>query len=208
MAVQSDVTIANQAFFLLGEKPIDNFADGSDRANVAAATYETIKDAILGLHDWKFTMELVQLSKATAAPVAQFTNAFILPTDRLLDGPIAVFPSSAVGAAPITDFDIIGSQLLSDQNEIFINYQSDGTTEDVWPAYFQRLIVKACAADWAYPITDQANLANKLHIEVYGTPAEMQRGGMVAQAMARNSREAPTSVFSDFSLILARAEGS
>lgn len=201
----SDIKICSSALLRLGAKAISSFTDGTNRSTLCANIYPSLKEGILSQYDWRFTVSKRQLARSTDLPINEWQYKFTLPSARLLDGPIAVFNSNAVGAgvAPINSFELFEGFLYANELEIFIDYQT-ATAEQAWPAYFIELMTKAMMVELAMPITDQANLRESIKREVYGTVAEMGVGGMMGLCRARNAREDPPMVFTDYSLINAR----
>jgi len=202
------VSICSTALVTLGAKPISSFTDGTDRATICARIYPSLKDDILSIHDWKFTVGKVALGKKADAPISTYSNEWQLPQDRLTDGVIALYDSNAAGASVFKDFEVQGDGILTEAAALYLDYQSNGINEAVWPPYFVSLIIKALMVEFSMPITDQTGIFKTLDQMVYGTVVENRRGGVLGRAMARNSREDPPQVFTDFSLIQARSEGS
>lgn len=205
MAV-TDVSICSEALLRLGDATIASFTDGTDRATLCANIYPTRKDAILSSYDWRFTVTKEQLAIETTDPINEWANAFKLPSARIIDGPIAVFNSTQVGAGTITGFEIFGDQLFTNEAVIVVDYQTI-VDESKWPKYFVEFMTKVLMVELAFPITDQANLREGLFKEVFGLPNEAGMGGMFAAARARNSRESPPVPIRDFTLINARFGG-
>ena len=199
----SDIKICSSALLRLGAKAISSFADGSNRSTLCANIYPSLKEGILSGYDWRFTVKKRQLNRNPVAPINEWQYEFTLPSNRITDGPIAVFNSDTVGALPINIFELFAASLHANDPDIYIDYQTV-TAEQAWPAYFIELMTKAMMVELAYPITDQANLRDALDKEVYGTVAENRVGGMMRMTRSRNAREDPPMVFTDYSLINAR----
>ena len=199
----SDIKICSSALLRLGAKAISAFTDGTNRSTLCANIYPSLKEGILSQYDWRFTVSKRQLARSVDAPINKWQYKFTLPSDRLLDGPIAVFNSDNVGTLPINTFELFGGFLFANDLEIYIDYQT-AVAEQVWPAYFVELMTKAMMVELAMPITDQANLRESIRREVYGTDVENGVGGMMGLARSRNAREDPPMVFADYSLINAR----
>lgn len=202
------IKICSNALLRLGARPINSFTDGTDRSTLCANIYPGVKDNILSLHDWKFTIAKQELNKKADAPISGYTNEFALPADRLTDGVVILYDNEQAGAQPFKEFITQGTGILTEADELFMDYQVNSSSEAGWPPYFVELIVQAMAVELVIPITDQTGLWNNMFQLVYGTVVENGRGGMMGRAMGRNSREDPPQVFQDFTLIQARAEGS
>ena len=205
---QNDVKICSNALLRLGAKPINSFADETDRSTLCANIYPNVKDNILSLHDWKFSLSKQELNRKADAPISGYSFEYALPANRLTDAVVTLYDNEQAGAQPFKDFIIQGNGILTEATELFMDYQVNSSSEAGWPPYFVEVVVQAMAVELVIPITDQTGLWDKMFQRVYGTVVENGRGGMLGRAMARNSREDPPQVFQDFSLILARAEGS
>lgn len=204
----SKFRICSAALMRLGADSISSFNDGNDRSTICSVLYPLAKDNVLSLHDWKFTITKKQLAEDATAPISKYTNQFILPTNRLTDGPFAVYDTNAAGAAPFKDFEIQGQRLLTEADTIYVDYQSNATQEAVWPPYFVSFMIDVMEEELCMPITDSASLRRELHERNFGTIAENGRGGHLQRAISRNSQEDPPQPFQDLSLIIARQEGS
>lgn len=202
----TDISICSAALQLLGDDGISSFT-GSDKAKRCGAIYPVLKLGVLGQFDWKFTLKKAQLSQNTTAPITQWTYSYALPPDRLDDRVIAAYADSAVGAPKVTNFEVNTGVLLTDNATMYIDYQGDPATENVWPTYFVYFMVRAMQVALTFPITDQITQAAGLYQEVYGTAGEGGVGGLYGVTRARNSGADPSPVFTDFTLIDARFEG-
>lgn len=202
----SDIDICSNALLLLGARPIQSFDDGTDASTLCANLYPSTKESILSRHDWRFTITKRQLALSSTAPVSFWDYQFQLPSDRLTDGVIKMFDSDAASAPVYKNFEILGDKLMTDVDEAWIDYQTT-SVESAWPPYFVELMEYAMAARLAYPITDQANLAQQMKETAFGTAAEVMNGGLFALAKSRNSRENPPQRLEDFTLVNARFSG-
>ena len=207
MAV-TDISICSAALQLLGDDSISSFS-GSDRALRCGAIYPLLKLGILAQFDWNFTKKKAQLTQNSTAPISKWTYSYALPPDRLDDRVIAAFDTNAIGAAALTSsqFEIHTGVLLTDAATVYVDYQGDPASENVWPSYFVWFMIKAMEVALTFPTTDQASQQSELYQQVYGTKAENGVGGLYAVTRARNSGGNPTPAFTNFSLIDARYEG-
>jgi len=202
----TDISICSAALQLLGDDSISSFT-GSDRAKRCGAIYPILKLGVLGQFDWKFTLKKAQLTQNTTAPVTQWTYSYALPPDRLDDRVIAAFADSTVGAPKVTNFEVNTGVVLTDNATMYVDYQGDPASENVWPTYFVWFMVKAMEVSLTFPITDQAAQQSTLYMQVYGTPQENGVGGLYGITRGRNAGADPPPVFDDFTLIDARFEG-
>ena len=202
----TDIDICSNALLLLGARPIQSFDDGTDASTLCANLYPSTKESILSRHDWRFTITKRRLALTTNSPVSLWDYEFQLPSNGLTDGVIKAFNDNSAGAPVYKNFEIQGDKLLTDVNEIWIDYQTT-SDESAWPPYFVELMEYAISAKLAYPITDQANLAQEMKQIAFGTAAEVMNGGLFALAKTRNSRETPPQRLEDFTLVNARFSG-
>lgn len=205
MAVNdTDVTICSHALMLLGENTISSFTDGTIQANVCSELYPNIRDMVLTMYPWSFTIVKVDLARSSTAPINEWSFAYPMPSDSLSMIPRAVFNSSAVGAQPITaGWEVYGSEIFTDQNAITIDYQKRPLEAEM-PSYFVQLLKYAIAMHIAEPVTDQLQKAQHWERIAYGYPAEGGRGGYFRQAAATDGMGAGTSFIQDFPLIDSR----
>ena len=68
--------------------------------------------------------------------------------------PRKVFTSNNTNAPNLTDYEIQGAELLSQEQSIYIDYQRD-VDEPAMPAYFVQLLIYQMAWHLAEPVTDQ-----------------------------------------------------
>jgi hypothetical protein len=66
--------------------------------------------------------------------------------------------------------------LFTDEDVIVVDYQSEIAEAD-FPHYISELMILALTAEIAFPITDQANLAELYDRKAWGLPNERRQGG-------------------------------
>ena len=184
----TDITICSDALVLLGAQPITSLTDGSDPADVCNRLYPDLKNHLLTVYPWSWSLKKVQLSKNATAPVNEWDNAFDLPND-MIGSVIAVFDSSSSGIRPRRyGWEIYGTQLFTNLDTIYIDYQAT-VIEASMPEYFIRFLRVALAAEIAIPITDQATKSDYFRAQAYGSPGESGRGGLLREAMNIDGRD-------------------
>ena len=205
MTISSDIDICARALLRLGEKPISSFNDGTDPSTTCANIYPELKQHILTIHPWRRTMVKKSLQTVTGAPVNKWTKKYQLPSARM--GEIqAVYNTTSTGSGiqPITTFELFGDELFTDEAVIVVDFQSEIGEAD-FPHYLSELMILALTAEIAFPITDQANLAELYDRKAWGLPSERRQGGYFAVCKSLDSRgSSPDVVVGDFDLILAR----
>jgi hypothetical protein len=202
----TDVEICANALVRLGAQPIQSFSDGTDVATFCETIYNQKKKYLLSSYPWRFSMKYLQLSRDSAAPTAQWSYQYTMPADRIQSGMPAVYTSSDVGAGSIRSFEIIGNKLMTDETEIWVQYQYD-VDESLWPEYFTELMIMVMKVELAQLVTDNTQLYQETKLEVYGTPSEGGFGGLVNITRNLDSRDNPTIYITDFTLVNARFGG-
>ena len=205
MAVNdTDVTICSHALTLLGENTISSFADGTVQANICAELYPDIRDMVITMYPWSFSIVKVDLAQSSTAPVNEWTYAYPLPADAITKIPRAVFNSSGVGAAPITSgWEIYEGAVLTDSTTITIDYQARPLEAEM-PSYFVQLLKYAVAMHIAEPVTDQLSKSQHYERLAFGNPVEGGRGGYFRQAAAIDGMGSGTTFIGDYPLIDSR----
>lgn len=202
-----EIKIVSAALALLGVGPIQSFEEGTPAANSAALIWPVVKSQCLYCHPWRFTFKKRKLARLNETPVNEWTYAFQLPADSITM-PRAVFTSGNVGAPKTTDFEIYEGKLLSDYDEIWIDYQFEPAAE-VWPEDFANLAVHALAAMLAIPMTGDKSRAEMFNEKAWGLPGEYGMGGLFAVARRTDSFGlAPRSLLEDGGPLLAARRGA
>ena len=194
-AGDSDITICAQAVRRLGGATFTSFNDDVTGAGLCKDIYPTIRNAILGSHDWIFGLSKAQLSRNTTGPVSQWTNQFDLPVDRLQNAPYRVFTTSNALAPVLRDrWEVIGDKLMTEETEIWVDYISD-VDEEKWPAWLVEVMVNAVAAEVAFSVTDNNSAAERYQIKT---------ANLLQQARTRNAQSNPNRIMDDSELLDAR----
>ena len=179
----TDVSICSQALLLLGANQITSFADGTAPSSVCSVLYPRVNSHTLGMYPWSFTLTKQQLGRLTTAPTNVYLYAYQLPSDMFLGVPRAVYASTSTGALPkITDYEIQGDQLFTNETTIVLDYQRLVSEADM-PSYFIQMLVYQMAWHLAEPVTDQTTKSDYWRTVALGTPSENMRGGYFRQAI-------------------------
>jgi hypothetical protein len=181
-AGDTQVSIANQALLLLGADTISNFTNGTAVGNACSIIYPKVKATTLGMYPWSFSLKKAELSRLSTAPTAHFQYQYALPPDMLNSVPRTVFASGSRGSPSIIDWTIQGQTLLTDRDQIFVDYQQD-IVEGKLPTYFIQLLVYMLTWNLAEPITDQTEKGAYYKQIALGTVAENNRGGYFRTAI-------------------------
>lgn len=201
-AGDSGLSICSDALLMLGAKPISSFTEGTDEASVCDRLYPDIRDQTLMVYPWSFSFKKVQLARLVTTPTNEFKYEYQMPADRL-GAPRAVYASNAVGANITFDYRIMGSKLLSNEEQIYVDYQYY-VPETEMPVWFVQLLKYMVAWHVALPITDQVDKTQYWQSVAVGSPGENGRGGYMRTAMNIDGQNQPTNSIKDFSLISVR----
>lgn len=196
------LSICSDALIMLGAKPISSFNEGTDEASVANRLYPDIKDQAILMYPWSFSFKKASIARLITTPTNEYKYEYQLPGDRLTS-PRAVYDSGATGMPPRKEYRIIGDKLLTDYEQVYIDYQY-AVPEYEMPSYFVQLLKYMMTWHLALPITDQTDKSQYWQGVAVGGPSENGRGGYLRQAMNIDGAGNPTNAINDFSLISVR----
>jgi hypothetical protein len=196
------LSICSDALLMLGAKPISSFNEGTDEASTCDALYPNIRDQALMVYPWSFTFKKVQLARLITTPTNEYKYEYQMPSDRL-GAPRAVYDSEAVSAYTITDYRIMGDKLLTNNEQVYVDYQAS-IAESLMPVWFVQLLKYLVAWHISIPITDQVEKAQYWQGVAVGSPGENGRGGYMRTAMNIDGMNQPTNSIKDFSLTAVR----
>ncbi len=178
------VEICSNALIMVGHGPIASFTDGGAGANTASALYAITYESVLSQHRWRFASAKVALSKLTATPKNEWSNAFQLPSNYIV----------ATKVYPRVDYEIYEDKIYTNADSIDIDYIFK-PDESKLPGYFQRLLEFSLASIFAIPVTDNSTKA-----EEYRKMTEDQ----LKRARFTDSQARPTDAIVDSPFIDAR----
>lgn len=201
----SGVEVCSKALALIGIPAIASFDEGTDAAAACELVYESVVERLLGDNDWRFAMTKVRLSRLNETPVNEWKHAYQLPSNR--DGNLfAAFDTDAVGVVPFKDYEIFGETLLTNADDVYIDYKIRAAEED-WPPYFTSLVIYALAAHLAPSLKDSTSEADMWMRVAFGGPEDSGKGGYFRTAANVDAKASPSQRIEDFSLINARWGG-
>tara|TARA_E500000318_G_scaffold39540_1_gene38099 strand:- start:1223 stop:1840 length:618 start_codon:yes stop_codon:yes gene_type:complete len=205
MAVgDTDVSICSQALLLLGANQITSFSDGSAPSSVCSVLYPRIKSQTLGMYHWSFTLTKTTLTRLVTTPTNVYSYAYQLPSDMFLGVPRVVYASTSLSAPNVTDYQIQGDQLFTNEETVVVDYQKL-VTEAAMPSYFVQLLIYQMAWHLAEPITDQITKADYWRSVALGTASENYRGGYFRSAINIDGAGQSKTVIADYLLTEVRS---
>jgi hypothetical protein len=185
----SQIDLCSRALVKLGAGSISSFEDGTLEAEIAAGLYPIVRDSLLSVHPWNFATMYASPSLLAAAPIAEFSSAFLLPSDCLR----VISAGTGTRARGLT-YKIVGRELHTDAAEIVVCYVGR-PPEVAFPPFFDATLIAQLAAEFCIPLTESTSRWESLR---RAAELELQRARLIDA-----QEETPTAV-EDFSLIEGR----
>lgn len=145
--MSSAVEICSNALLLLGDSPISSFEEVNDRTILVANLYDTKRDKVLRLNDWKCAQKRVILSPDAVAPAFGWGYRFALPGDWLR----TVFVGQT--RQTMDDYEQEGRWLLMDSGVCYLTYISNAVDESQWDSVLADAMTQVMVAALTYPVT-------------------------------------------------------
>lgn len=153
----SVIEICNSALNQLGASAITALTENSKNGRLCNARYNTVRDSVFRSHPWNSLIKRTSLAADSTAPAWGFTYAYTLPSDCLRVLGVDAYD---------TNFKIEGRKVLSTESSIKLVYISRVTDPNEMDVLLRESISAALAADMAYSITANLQIA-KLFNEKY-----------------------------------------
>jgi len=185
----NDVALCSRALIRLGAAPITSFLDGTSESEVAGALFAPVRDALLSSYPWTFASGQIALTKLSDAPIADYQNAFGLPTDYLR----AVSAGSG-GRGRGLNYRIARGALHTDAEDVVLSYIFRPEEEE-FPPYFDMALIARLSAEFCIPVTENTSRADAL-----ARMADLE----YARARQIDAQQDTPNKIEDFSLIDAR----
>lgn len=153
------VSICSNALLMLGDNPIADFDEGTDRALLAANLWPTARDYVLRRHPWNCAIARVVLSPDVTAPAFDFSYQFTLPSDWM-----RTLSVGQEGEQP--RYRIEGRKILMDSNVCKLRYVFRNENPATWDAMLVMAMTRVMRALFAYPIGQSASLEQLIETEL------------------------------------------
>lgn len=176
----SKVEIANNAFVFLGASLINDFTDDSTEANAVNAIWDLTRKAELRSFPYNFATETVELARNTTTPLTRYDYSHALPSQLL-----RIWTVYDENENVVNDFQMEGSNIVSDEDRLIIKYTKDITDETKWDALFVQVMVYAIAKQLAYKITANGSMVERAKNDYFNA---------VNEAKMANSTEDPMDI--------------
>lgn len=186
MSIQTTkIGIINRGLQLLGSPAISSIQENSRGARAMNRAYDSVKLSELRKHVWNFSIKRASLPANATPPIFGMGNYFDLPGDFLMlaggDQNYAISPVETSGAPAITDWQIEGNQIASNQTgPLQIRYVSADITESLFDVSFAEALSAALAGNTCEEIT-QSNTKIQVIGNIYADA--------IKQAKRRNAFE-------------------
>jgi hypothetical protein len=185
---RSDLDVCNLAIGKIGGEPLEAIDEDSPLGVFCGLNYGPKRDYLLGLYDWRFANTIALLGRiAPTPPGTPLRNLFKPPSDIV--GAVRAFRDGPDAHSRMVRCLISAVGVSSDANQVYAEYTALAP-EAAWPSWFVELAATAFAADLARRRPD-ADLANALQVEAFGTPEQNGEGGKYLTARQADSRNAP-----------------
>lgn len=217
--MSSEVQICSGALVRLGAESISSFNELST-GPLCAEIFPDVKLRVYTAAPWRrILVKSGLLNRLTTFPKSQYQFEYQLPPDMLTGLPRTVWDnatqvetvnnvqlSSPGGNSQFTNFDIFGLKLMTNAEEILVDYVKDLDPE-LLPPHINQLMIYAMAAELALAVTDQQNTADTWFKIAWGTPEQNGKGGYFKEAQRIDSQGHPSQAIKNYPLTAVRHGG-
>lgn len=185
----TNISICSKALLKIGASGITSFEDGTAEAEVAGSLYPYIRDALISSYPWSFALAQTKLARLDETPVADFSYAYLLPSDFL-----RIVSAGCGNKSRGLSYRIVRECLYSNLPQINLTYLRR-PDEDSFPAYFCEALINKLAYEFCIPLTESSTRA-----EFLSKIAE----DSISRARSVDAQQSTPSCFEDFSLVEVR----
>lgn len=184
--VVTEVSICSDALSELGDDPIQNLTDNSERARLCNRHYFRVRDEVLKEKNWKFATTRQKLTLDATAPISGFSSQFILPGDFLH------LQSTDLPESEADNWRIEGNRILTDSSSLTITYTKRVEDPTLFDPLFARTVTMKLAWRIAKAITGQQAIEDRMKAAYL--EAKREGGTRDAQQNAPQQFEVPVLV--------------
>lgn len=185
------IDIVNEAAFMAGAAPLQSLDAQSSTAAAARLAYDRILGHMLGIHWFSWSLSTRQLSRLTGAvPLTGYAYVFALPPDRV-GNPRAVIADIKNPDALYPYWLQEGETVHADADPLFARIRIKAPPR-LWSGPFREAFTTALAAQFAWSLKRNRNLAGDLNALAYGPPSMSDRGGKMLAAILDDSQSSPS----------------
>ena len=149
----SEISICNQAISWLGGNLIISLADGTTEANLCAANYEHLRDAVMEEGKWTFATRRIQLVETAENPTFGYENSYQIPPDVLSIIFATQYQDNKNDTGEL-DWRREEDQILCDADQIFVKCIIRITDPSKFSSMFNQALAARIAADIATALTE------------------------------------------------------
>lgn len=153
----NDIGLCSRALIRLGANPITSFEDGTAESEIAGALFDPVCDSLLSSYPWTFATGQLALTKLETPPLADYQNAFQLPTDYL-----RAVSAGGGGRGRGMNYRIARGALHTNHEEVNLTYIFKPEEEE-FPPFFDMALIARLAAEFCIPVTESTSRAQALY---------------------------------------------
>ena len=165
----SNVQICNLALGMIGAGRIASLEDGSIEGRSCTAVFELLRDEVQEAHAWTFNKARAELARLDETPSFGYLYAYALPSDCLrvlkVDGDtfsLVDQQNASIVEAYGIQWEIEGRKLLTDAEEVKIQYLKRGEDPSQFTASFVMAFAARLAVDLAMTVAKSYKLADSM----------------------------------------------
>lgn len=148
--------IANHALVKLGARTIETLLDNTTEAQTVSLFLHSVTKALLSAHPWSFATTQTNLTVKADDPLADFQNAFDLPSDFL-----RIISAGVSGRGQGLNYRIHQKKIHTDVESCTVTYIAQPAFED-FPPFFDQALITRLAAEICIPLTENTSRTDSL----------------------------------------------
>ena len=152
----NDVALCSRALIRIGAAPLTAFDNNTAEAEIALSLFEPVTNALLSAYPWSFATGQVKLSKLATKPIADYANAFALPSDFL-----RALSAGSGNRGRGLNYRISRGALHTNADSVVLTYIFSPESEE-FPPYFDQALITRLAAEFTIPVTESTSRAETL----------------------------------------------